>query len=749
MTTQQNQYLDQDPNQYQYQYQYQYPYQQREERVAMLAGFIDTKAPAFHAAFADPSALNTATMRYEPSEISDLRATLEQNHRVAAKYIDFTPDLNQCTWDDVHEELRKAKSKALENEKKRNPLRKAWRALGSTSSILAPGLDALPDELCVLHGALALIFSLARHSEMNRLKILAAFESVPNIIEMARNKAETFKLDSNDPKSIQLHKRVQELQLTLIQTLPALINRLVPGTFLNACKSPFVTWKIDKLLDTVSGCAAAVRTCAEGLIEELIVGNYSAAKTIQLQLDEVLRQQRTMQMSIDAAHGKTQLLHFLMDQLNFNTLGFLPDTNRNLASDDRMSDLGTALPGYTAEELLKLMDVNHMRTSNDAIKVMRRGASLNQADIERAADMAVAAQVRELLSTSNGCAPSIVAVDGHFDRSQMGKVSPLSYVCAMLAQALRQKQQQQQQQQLDATAAATSSLSPSPDKPAPPSPAVVLEYYCALHAADGGDADELRGPQGLLRCLTTQLLLALVDNGWIGAQDAVDLPHLCGGDEGDEQEQELQLVRRDVTAIGRLFAALVRLVPRAVPIYCLVDGWSAFERDPPPPPPRPSAEGGMDGSGDDDDGSGKGERLWRVGDYAATLDAFRDAADPGAPGGDEDEDDDYRYSAATNFRLLLTSPTASRWLGDFILPGQRVSLRNVREAGGGWQGAAAARKRRAMGLGRAATLPDVHRGGGFVGGGSSGGGRQLPVPPAYDEQGHLWSGDGHDRRSST
>ncbi|KAK0713760.1 hypothetical protein B0T26DRAFT_678051 [Lasiosphaeria miniovina] len=740
MTTQQNQDLDQDPDQdqYQHQYQHQYPYRQREEKVAMLAGFIDTKAPAFHAAFANPSALNTATMRYEPPEISDLRATLEQHHRVAAKYIDFTPDLNQCTWDDVHEELRKAQSRALENEKKRNPLRKAWRALGSTSSILAPGLDALPDELCVLHGALALIFSLARHSEMNRLKILAAFESVPNIIEMARNKAETFKLDSSNPKSIQLHKCVQELQLMLIRTLPALINRLVPGTFLNAWKSPFGTWKIDKLLDTVSGCAAAVRTCAEGLIEELIVGNYSASKTIQLQLDEVLRQQRTMQMSIDAAHGKTQLLHFLMEQLSF-----LPDNNRNLASDDRMSDLGTALPGYTAEELLKLMDVNHMRTSNDAIKVMRRGASLNQADIERAAHMAVAAQVRELLSTSNGCAPSIVAVDGHFDRSQMGKVSPLSYVCAMLAQALRQKQQQQQQQQPNATAAATSSspspsMPRSPDKPAPPSPAVVLEYYCALHATDGGDDDELRGPQGLLRCLTTQLLLALVDNGWIGAQDAVDLPHLCGSDEGDEQEQELQLVRRDVTAIGRLFAALIRLVPRTVPIYCLVDGWSAFERDP-PPPLRPSGEGGMDGSGDDDDGSDKGDRLWRAGDYAATLDAFRDAADPGAPGGDEDEDDDYHYRAATNFRLLLTSPTASRWLGNFILPGQRVSLRNVREAGGGWQGAAAARKRRAMGLGRAATLPDVHRGGGL----------QLPVSPAYDEQGQVWSGDGHDRRSST
>jgi len=66
---------------------------------------------------------------------------------------------------------------------------------------------------------------------MNRRKILAAFGDVPNIIEMARNKAETFPLDSKNPKSVQLHKSIQELQETLLRTLPALINKLIPGTF--------------------------------------------------------------------------------------------------------------------------------------------------------------------------------------------------------------------------------------------------------------------------------------------------------------------------------------------------------------------------------------------------------------------------------------------------------------------------------------------------------------------------------------
>ena len=66
---------------------------------------------------------------------------------------------------------------------------------------------------------------------MNRQRILAAFGAVPNIIEIAQNKAETFPMDSRNLKSVQLHKSIQELQETLLRTLPALINKLIPGTF--------------------------------------------------------------------------------------------------------------------------------------------------------------------------------------------------------------------------------------------------------------------------------------------------------------------------------------------------------------------------------------------------------------------------------------------------------------------------------------------------------------------------------------
>jgi len=66
---------------------------------------------------------------------------------------------------------------------------------------------------------------------MNRQRILTAFGNVPNIIEIAKNKAETFPFDSQSPKRVKLHDSIEHLYNTLLLTLPALIDRLIPGTF--------------------------------------------------------------------------------------------------------------------------------------------------------------------------------------------------------------------------------------------------------------------------------------------------------------------------------------------------------------------------------------------------------------------------------------------------------------------------------------------------------------------------------------
>lgn len=134
--------------------------QPRKDDVTLVAEFIDTKAPEFHSAFGSPSELNRSAMEYERLEVRDLRETLECHCQKAPKYIDFTHDLNTCTWKTVLEELGKAQAAAAKSEKGgKNPIKKTWRLVGSTSSILAPGLTALPDWLCVLNGGLALVFA--------------------------------------------------------------------------------------------------------------------------------------------------------------------------------------------------------------------------------------------------------------------------------------------------------------------------------------------------------------------------------------------------------------------------------------------------------------------------------------------------------------------------------------------------------------------------------------------------------------
>lgn len=73
-------------------------------------------------------------------------------------------------------------------------------------------------------------FEIARHREANRNKILHAFENLPNVIQIAQGRAETLSLD-NRMESIRLHESVNELQQTLLRTLPDLIEKLNPGTF--------------------------------------------------------------------------------------------------------------------------------------------------------------------------------------------------------------------------------------------------------------------------------------------------------------------------------------------------------------------------------------------------------------------------------------------------------------------------------------------------------------------------------------
>lgn len=396
-------------------------------------------------------------------------------------------------------------------------------------------------------------------------------------------------------------------------------------------------------------------------MDTLIADNYTTSVAIKSQLNEIFEQQRMMQLSIIANHGQTYLMHFLMEQ--FSMFKILPTHSIALVADlidenhserpgdgdgTDLSDRGTAVPDFTPADILKMLDIDHVRLMSDSRVVMRKGMAMEPADIEFAACIMTEPQVKQLLNSTSGS--SVVSADGHFDRTQMGKVSPLSYICHLLSQMMREVSQAPPLLSL----APTSPASPTTPHKRPVTSNIVLEYFCALHTAD---EDNLRGPQGLLRCLCRQLVLSMVANQWVSESNALLLPQLRDG------EEEL-LARQDHGATCRLFNSLIRLVPEDASIYCIVDGWSAYER----------------------------EELWQA-DCNTALEAFRDAIGIRSSQG------------GAAFKLLITSPTVSRSLDDLVQPHQRVSLRGRDGREGKWRGTG---RGRLISVARVGTMLDMN-----------------------------------------
>lgn len=86
---------------------------------------------------------------------------LEQYRVIDGHNLDFDP--SRCSWPEVVKELNKAHHAAYmraQDDKKLHS--KVGNFLTNATKILQPGLAAIPDELCVLHGGLAIMFNVSK-----------------------------------------------------------------------------------------------------------------------------------------------------------------------------------------------------------------------------------------------------------------------------------------------------------------------------------------------------------------------------------------------------------------------------------------------------------------------------------------------------------------------------------------------------------------------------------------------------------
>jgi hypothetical protein len=96
------------------------------------------------------------------NRVSDLQETLKRYQQQAAHLADFDFDLLSCTWQNVCGEMKKAEAAASESHGQGHKFHtKAWKALATIGDVISPALEAIPDELSVLRGGIAVIFSVS------------------------------------------------------------------------------------------------------------------------------------------------------------------------------------------------------------------------------------------------------------------------------------------------------------------------------------------------------------------------------------------------------------------------------------------------------------------------------------------------------------------------------------------------------------------------------------------------------------
>jgi len=187
--------------------------------------------------------------------------------------------------------------------------------------------------------------------------------------------------------------------------------------------------------------------------------------------------------------------------------------------------------------LLAALDCRHLRALDDEGYVLRQHRVMNSEALAHASGMIKAPQVSQLLKERR---PGVVLVEGHLDTTQQNsRVTPISQVCATLAQALRKTGNS------------------------------VLVFFCGRNL--DGDDPQL-GPSRLIRSLLAQLVLLLLQNRWMEDGAVIMRPSYLQGKDVDLD----QLSTEDVC---QLFHSLLRAVPANMSLVCIVDGISLYEKE--------------------------------------------------------------------------------------------------------------------------------------------------------------------------
>lgn len=174
----------------------------------------------------------------------------------------------------------------------------------------------------------------------------------------------------------------------------------------------------------------------------------------------------------------------------------------SISQDGTLLDsVGTSSIAHaTPTRLLSLLNVYHLTHIDDQSYIIRQGRASDQQSLARAASMVKRTEFQRWLNEPHS---AVILVEACGSRLEAGRVPAISHVCAVLEQALRTHGNHAVDEFQHCDGSTT------------------LLFFCGRHMERD---DPLRGPQGLMRSLLAQLIMALVRNRWISDSAAISVP---------------------------------------------------------------------------------------------------------------------------------------------------------------------------------------------------------------------------------
>ncbi|KAI4950374.1 hypothetical protein J4E91_004256 [Alternaria rosae] len=484
-----------------------------------------------------------------------------------------------CTWDDVFEQIDAVKE-AYAAKAPKGSIRNFIRNGKADAKTLNSLCFIIPEDhgLGVLRGGLSFIFQAWEQRIENREKIL---ELLADVVDTLKTTAEMYKV----LRDVELKVRTRGLYNIIVDSLKLLIEMLLryrkDDSLVHRIKRRLPDHEavvLEELDLHIQNAKARVTSRVDILNAQSLQYVHKTTSAIEIGMHATRSQVHVVTDALDRGFSEVQdqgsrldgkvavlnenvtsmcnnMMKTCKEMREANEQGFmrLADLSTvftkgiaaimqtalyNLGSETQTvgteviakeRHFGQQTISMTTKELLWTLDVDLVYLNNEMEHILRQSNSLRPEGLGKARWLLTTAQFKNWLSQPSS---GILLVDGHCKDDGIGKVSPLSVLCASLATALVQE-----------------------------SSNMVLRFFCSSHTRV--EQDMISGPSGLIRSLITQLLL------YPNTPD-VGLDPL-------EQSLYDAVSRYDVPALVALFGSVVYKMDKSKTIICIIDGISDFE----------------------------------------------------------------------------------------------------------------------------------------------------------------------------